>query len=216
MIEYVLRDMTGPEKGFYSAEDADSEGHEGKFFVWTADEIWQIVGDQQAAAICETYYGVSTRGNFEGKNILSIAKPVETVAQRYRITLPEVERALANARQKLFDAREKRIKPARDEKILTEWNGLMIHALAEISQSLNLPTALDAAINAANFVLQSMSQPDGKLFRSYKGIGTQPNADKHKVDDTTNPPSAFRLPHSARLNAYLEDYAAFARPRKSR
>ncbi len=122
-----------------------------------------------------------------------------------------MENALKEAHQKLFAAREQRIKPARDEKILTEWNGLMIHALAEISQALNLPSALEAASNAANFVLQKMSQPDGKLFRSYKATATQTNADELELEDATNPHSALRIPSSAKLNAYLEDYAAFAR-----
>ncbi|MFN8441247.1 MAG: thioredoxin domain-containing protein [Caldilineaceae bacterium] len=203
-VAYVLREMTSPEGGFYSTQDADSEGHEGKFFVWTPDEIWQIIGDQHQSALVETYYGVSTRGNFEGKNILSITKSLDNVAQRYRTTHEVVEAAINSARQKLFDAREQRIKPARDEKILVEWNGLMIHALAEISQSFNLPTALDAAINAANFILTHMSQPDGKLYRSYKSNGTQINGDKQGLENVANSQSAI-------LNAYLEDYASFAR-----
>lgn len=210
-VAYILREMTSPEGGFYSAQDADSEGHEGKFFVWTADEIWQIIGEQHKAALFETYYGVSTRGNFEGENILSIRKSLEEVAQRYRTTPKLVGIALADARQKLFAERENRIKPARDEKILTEWNGLMIHALAEISQALEMPQALDAAINAANFVLQTMSQADGKLYRSYKGIGTQINTDEHGLVEAEDSQFAIRNSQPAKFNAYLEDYAAFAR-----
>jgi uncharacterized protein YyaL (SSP411 family) len=184
-IDYVLREMTSPEGGFYSTQDADSEGHEGKFFVWTPAEI-EAVLDSHTAAIFETYYGVSERGNFEGKNILSIVRTPENVAERFRISVSEVEQALASARFKLFQAREQRVKPARDEKVLTEWNGLMIHALAECGVVLGRSDALQAAVKAADFILRQMSQEDGKLLRSYKD-------------------------GRARLNAYLEDYAALIR-----
>ncbi len=182
-IDYVLREMTSPEGGFYSTQDADSEGEEGKFFVWTPTEIEAILG-KEAATVFNAYYGVSARGNFEGKNILHVVTPVENVAQRFQMPVEAVERSLAASRRKLFDAREQRIKPGRDEKVLTEWNGLMIHALAECGAALRRDDALHAAQNAANFILQQMSQPDGKLYRSYKD-------------------------GQARLNAYLEDYAAF-------
>jgi len=182
-IDYVLREMKSPEGGFYSTQDADSEGEEGKFFVWTPTEIEAILG-KEAATVFNAYYGVSARGNFEGKNILHVVTPVENVAQRFQMPVEAVERSLAASRRKLFDAREQRIKPGRDEKVLTEWNGLMIHALAECGAALGRDDALHAAQNAANFILQQMSQPDGKLYRSYKD-------------------------GQARLNAYLEDYAAF-------
>ena len=184
-IDYVLREMTAPDGGFYSTQDADSEGEEGKFFVWSAAEIEQLLGSR-AATIFENYYGVSARGNFEGQNILAITRLVANVAERFRTTVDEVERVLADGRRKLFAAREGRIKPARDEKILTEWNGLMIHALAECGVVLGRADALAAATKAADFVLTNLSQPDGKLYRTYK-------ADQ------------------ARLNAYLEDYTALIR-----
>ena len=182
-IDYVLREMTSPEGGFYSTQDADSEGEEGKFFVWTPTEIEAILG-KEAATVFNAYYGVSARGNFEGKNILHVVTTAENIAQRFQMSIAAVERSLAASRRKLFDAREQRIKPGRDEKVLTEWNGLMIHALAECGAALGRDDALHAAQNAANFILQQMSQPDGKLYRSYKD-------------------------GQARLNAYLEDYAAF-------
>lgn len=182
-IDYVLREMTAPEGGFYSTQDADSEGEEGKFFVWTPTEIEAILG-KEAATIFNAYYGVSARGNFEGKNILHVVTTVENIAQRFQMPAEAVERSLATSRRQLFDAREQRIKPGRDEKVLTEWNGLMIHALAECGAALGRADALHAAQHAANFILQQMSQPDGKLYRSYKD-------------------------GKARLNAYLEDYAAF-------
>jgi hypothetical protein len=184
-IDYVLREMTAPDGGFYSTQDADSEGHEGKFFVWTPQEIEALL-EPHAAAIFETYYGVSDRGNFEGKNILHVSRSMENVAQRFRVEPAQVEAALAAARPVLFAARELRIKPGRDEKILTEWNGLMIHALAECGAVLGRADALAAAERAAGFALTRMSQPDGRLFRSYKD-------------------------GQARFNAYLEDYAALTR-----
>ncbi|MBX3050075.1 MAG: thioredoxin domain-containing protein [Caldilineaceae bacterium] len=183
--DYVLREMTSPEGGFYSAQDADSEGEEGKFFVWTPAEIEAILGKEDAALFGQVY-GVTARGNFEGHTILNIVRPVEGVAHSVGISTAALEKRLAAMRGKLFVEREKRIKPARDEKVLTEWNGLMIHALAEVGVALDRPDALAAAQTAANFVLDKMSQPDGKLYRTYKD-------------------------GQAKLNAYLEDYAAFAR-----
>ena len=184
-IDYVLREMTAPSGGFYSTQDADSEGHEGKFFVWSQAEIEALLAPH-TAAIFGDYYGVSARGNFEGKNILSIVRSVEQVARRFQVNEEMVRAALEQGRAVLFAHRETRIKPGRDEKILTEWNGLMIHALAECGVALDRPDALQAAIEAADFILAKMSQPDGRLYRSYKD-------------------------GQARFNAYLEDYAAFAR-----
>ncbi|MCB0186482.1 MAG: thioredoxin domain-containing protein, partial [Caldilineaceae bacterium] len=161
------------------------EGEEGKFFVWTPAEI-EAVLDVNEAKLLQAHYGVSARGNFEGHNILHVRRPLEDVAQELGLTLEQAEAQLAAAKAKLFAAREQRIKPARDEKILVEWNGLMIHALAEVGVVMGRQDALDAAIAAADFILNKMSQPDGKLYRSYKD-------------------------GRARLNAYLEDYAAFAR-----
>jgi uncharacterized protein YyaL (SSP411 family) len=184
-IDYVLREMTAPDGGFYSTQDADSEGHEGKFFLWSQQEIESLL-DPHTAAIFSDYYGVSARGNFEGKNILSVVRSVEQVAQRFKVSEAEVAEALRRGRAVLFAHRETRVKPARDEKILTEWNGLMIHALAECGVVLGRQDALAAAVRAAEFILAQMSQPDGRLYRSYKD-------------------------GRARFNAYLEDYASFIR-----
>jgi uncharacterized protein len=184
-IDYVLREMTAPEGGFYSAQDADSEGHEGKFFVWTPEEIRAVL-EPDNATLFATYYGVSARGNFEGKNILHVTRSLEQMAERLQMTPAALEQTLAESRRKLFAVREERIKPARDEKILTEWSALTIHALAEAGVVLNRPDALAAAVKAADFILTQMSQPDGKLYRSYKD-------------------------GRARHNAYLEDYAALVR-----
>jgi len=184
-IDYVLREMTAPGGGFYSTQDADSEGREGKYFVWSQPEI-EAQLDPHTAAIFGDYFGVSARGNFEGKNILSVVRTVEQVARRFQVSEDAVKAAIEQGRAVLFEQRETRIKPGRDEKILTEWNGLMIHALAECGVVLDRPDALAAAVQAADFILAKMSQPDGRLYRSYKD-------------------------GQARFNAYLEDYAAFVR-----
>ncbi len=184
-VDYVLREMTAPEGGFYSAQDADSEGEEGKFFVWTAEEIERILGKEEAALLGRCY-GVTPAGNFEGKTILNIRQTASEIAQQTGEEVEAVAERLAAARQKLFVEREKRVKPERDDKVLTEWNGLMIHALAEVGVVLGRADALEAARAAASFILAEMSQENGFLFRSYKD-------------------------GRARFNAYLEDYAAFAR-----
>ncbi len=192
-IDYVLREMTSPEGGFYSTQDADSEGHEGKFFVWTPQEIDALL-DAPSAAIVSAYYGVTQAGNFEGKTILSVVQSVEAVAAQLGVPVSTVEATLAQARAILFAAREQRIKPARDEKVLAEWNGLMIHALAECGVVLGRADALSAALRAADFVFTTMAQPDGRLFRTWRAA------------DPTMEGGGL-----AHLNAYLEDYAAMLR-----
>ena len=184
-VDYVLREMTSPEGGFYSAQDADSEGEEGKFFVWTAEEIEAVLDEEEAELLGRTY-GVMPGGNFEGNTILNLKRTVAEVAQEAGATVESIAARLAAARQKLFAVREERVKPERDDKVLTEWNGLMIHALAEVGVVLGREDALEAARKSADFVLAEMSQENGFLFRSYKD-------------------------GRARFNAYLEDYAAFAR-----
>ena len=196
-IDYVLREMTAPAGGFYSTQDADSEGEEGKFFVWSPAEIETLLGAENAR-LFNAHFGVSPRGNFEGHNILNINMTLADVARRFGKTEQGVAAVTAEGKHALFAARELRIKPARDEKVLTEWNGLMIHALADCGAVLGRADALDAARKAANFVLDKMSQPDGKLYRSW----TPPQP---------SPQENGRQRGGARFNAYLEDYAAFIR-----
>jgi uncharacterized protein YyaL (SSP411 family) len=121
-LDYVIREMTSPGGGFYSTQDADSEGEEGKFFVWTPDEIRAVLGDEADRFMAA--YGVTERGNFEGKNILELKGSLEE------------REALAEARRKLFDAREQRVHPGRDDKVLVSWNGLMLAAFAEAARVL--------------------------------------------------------------------------------
>ncbi|TLD41258.1 MAG: Thymidylate kinase [Candidatus Jettenia ecosi] len=167
IFTYVLRDMTSPEGGFYSAEDADSEGVEGKFYVWTPDEIIKILGEKEGNIFCD-YYDVSKEGNFEEKNILHVDKPVDTFSKMRGIKPSELEEVLRTAREKLFSLREKRIHPHKDDKILTSWNGLMIAALAKGAQALNEPKYTQAAMRAADFILNTLRQKDGTLLRRYR------------------------------------------------
>jgi uncharacterized protein YyaL (SSP411 family) len=184
-LDYVAREMTDPAGGFYSAQDADSEGEEGKFFLWTLDEIKQILGEQDAAIFCAAY-DVTPRGNFEGKSILNIPSPLDEIAEKLELSLAELDETLQRCKEILFEVREERIKPARDEKVLTSWNGLMLAAFAEAARVLNRPDYLTLAINNAAFILDTMLS-DGRLFRTWKA-----------------------QPGKAKLMGYLEDYAFYA------
>jgi uncharacterized protein YyaL (SSP411 family) len=157
-LDWVLSEMRAPEGGFYSALDADSEGEEGKFYVWTLDEVREVLGEDAAIAI--EYLGMSERGNFEGKNI-----PV-----RAKDGLPEA------IRLRLYQARSKRVWPGLDDKRLTAWNALMISALAEAGAALGEPRYLDAARSAAAFVLRSLRDDRGRLLRTYKDGEAKLNA----------------------------------------
>jgi uncharacterized protein YyaL (SSP411 family) len=152
-LDYVLREMTDPAGGFYSAQDADSEGHEGKFFVWTPDEIAAVLGD--AAPDARAYWGVDRGPNFEGKNILYVAGT------------PDPAR-IAIARAALFEARARRVHPGRDDKVLASWNGLAAQALAEAGRALGRDDYVRAAVRNVEFVLGAMRR-DGRLLRTWKG-----------------------------------------------
>jgi uncharacterized protein YyaL (SSP411 family) len=162
--------MTHPAGGFFSTQDADSEGEEGKFFLWTPDEVVAVLGEAEAE-LFNRYYDVSEQGNFEGKNILHVNEDLDALAQRpdarpdYIDSLRDV---LTHARQRLFLAREQRPKPARDEKILAAWNGLMMRAFAEAGAALDRPDYIAAARRNAQFILDEMTAEDGRLFRSWK------------------------------------------------
>ncbi|HLJ54052.1 MAG TPA: thioredoxin domain-containing protein, partial [Chthonomonadaceae bacterium] len=129
-LEYVLREMTAPSGGFYSAQDADSEGEEGRFFVWTPEEVDEVLG-RRDALVFDAFYGVTPNGNWEGKNILRVVKDAQEVATGLRISLQDAAQILDGGRARLFAARERRVKPGLDDKALTSWNGLMAAAFAE-------------------------------------------------------------------------------------
>ena len=166
ILDYVVREMQSPEGGFYSTQDADSEGHEGKFFVWTPTEIGEILGEEASKAFCR-YYDVTEGGNFEGSNILNVPRPLEQVAKELSLSPGELARILSEARQRLFPEREKRVKPHRDEKILTGWNGMMGVSFVEASLVLQRPDYLEVARRNARFLLEHLCRK-GRIFRTHK------------------------------------------------
>jgi len=168
IFEYVTREMQGPEGGFYCAQDADSEGKEGIFFTWTPSQVREILGKDAGDIFCRAY-GITSQGNFEdGRSIPHIPRPFETLSQGLGMGLAELNELLEDGRRKLFDAREKRVHPLKDDKILTAWNGLMIAALARGSQSLAERSYAQAAVGAANFILERMQTRTGRLYRRYR------------------------------------------------
>jgi uncharacterized protein len=172
ILEYVLREMKSPEGGFYSTQDADSEGGEGKYYVWTRNQIKEILGKEKGTYF-SAYYGVDVQGNFEGEeSVLHIASTVEKISELYGILVSEVETLLEEGKQKLFHAREKRPKPGRDEKILTSWNGLMISGLIDGFKATGNEDFLKAGEGAARFVLQEMKQ-NGNLMRVFNKGGSR-------------------------------------------
>ncbi len=182
ILDYVVREMTDAAGGFYSTQDADSEGVEGKFFVWSLAEVNELLGERDAALFA-AYYDVTSTGNFEDENILNVTRSLRDVAAAEKLTVAELSETLKRSRQILFAAREKRVKPARDEKILTAWNGLMLAAFAEAAAILGRADYLEVAKKNARFILDNLLR-DGLLLRTYKD-------------------------GQAKLNAYLEDYAFF-------
>ncbi len=165
-LEYLRRDLRHEDGGFYSAEDADSEGEEGKFYVWSSDEFFEVVGPTDGPAAA-AFFGVSTGGNFEGTNILNVAVPADRVAAEHGMSLEETMAAIERARSALFERRKTRIRPGLDHKVLASWNGLAIRAFAEAGAALDRPDLLAEAEAAANFVLGNMRRPDGRLARSW-------------------------------------------------
>jgi uncharacterized protein YyaL (SSP411 family)/aryl-alcohol dehydrogenase-like predicted oxidoreductase len=166
-LDYILREMVAPESGIFSSTDADSEGEEGKFFVWTPEQISEVL-DEEEARHFNAYYDISPVGNWEGVSIPNTPRPLEAVAERLGVASEELERSLEAARKKVYAARQRRAKPGLDDKIITAWNGLMIGALAEGHRVLGEPRYLEAAERAAGFILEKLSREDGGLYRTYR------------------------------------------------
>lgn len=171
ILQYITQEMTTPEGAFYSATDADSEGEEGTFFVWTATEIEKVLGAQQAK-LFNSVYGVTEKGNFAGKNVLSFVRPVAEVAKERGESPEQIEKRLQKARAALYVARQKRVAPYKDTKIIVSWNGLMISAFARAALVLNSPEYANHATRAAEFLLTKMKKGD-RLQRSvFNGIAS--------------------------------------------
>ncbi|NJK78771.1 MAG: thioredoxin domain-containing protein, partial [Chloroflexaceae bacterium] len=165
-LTYIQREMTHPDGGFYSTQDADSEGVEGKFFVWTPDQVREVLGED-AVLFCQLF-DVTARGNFEGSNILNLPHPVGEIARVTGVSLERLQEVAARGRVRLWQARERRIKPARDEKILTAWNGMMLRAVAAAARAFDSAQYLTMAQRNATFVLTHLLRGDGRVLRSWK------------------------------------------------
>ena len=167
VLHYIDRDMTSDEGGFFSAEDADSEGVEGKFYVWTEEEVESILG-RQTASVAVPFFDVSKEGNFEGKNILNQTRTPEELAKELGLSPEAVTAELSTAREKLLAERSKRIRPLLDDKILTSWNGLMISAMAKVGRVLNDMNRIAKAEKALRFILSNLETSEGKLLRRFR------------------------------------------------
>ena len=185
VLSYVEREMLDPQGGFYSAQDADTEGEEGRFFVWEPAEIDDLLGEE-AGRIVRAFYDVTDAPNFEGRNILWAPSSDEEVAAELGLTLGELDTALEAARAKLLAARDQRVRPGRDDKVLTSWNALMLKAFAEAGAALSQPSYLNIARRNAEFILSALAQ-DGRLLRTWKATADGSGQSK--------------------LKGYLEDYA---------
>ena len=191
IFTYILRDMTSPEGGFYSAEDADSEGEEGKFYIWTMREIEEYL-DKGEAELIKKVFNIEEAGNYleeatkkkTGSNILHLKESLSNLARELNFEEQDLRVKLEVIREKLFNVRVKRIHPHKDDKILTDWNGLMIAALARGAQILSEPLYLKVAEKAAKFILNDLRKPNGRFFHRYRD-------------------------GSREIDAYLDDYAFF-------
>ncbi|MEW6247740.1 MAG: aldo/keto reductase [Nitrospirota bacterium] len=194
VLDYILREMTSPEGGFYSATDADSEGVEGKFFVWTPEEIRAALLSEEDARLFCAYYDITAAGNWveplastphKAVSIPNRLRPVDETARELGLSVEELEAAVARLRPIVYDARRKRVPPGLDDKIITAWNGMMIGAMAEGGRVFDEARYLQAARRAADFLLSALRRPDGGLFRTFRA-------------------------GKARVTAFLEDYAWLA------
>ncbi|MEP6621941.1 MAG: thioredoxin domain-containing protein [bacterium] len=179
-VGWLAREMTSPDGGFYSSLDADSEGHEGRYYVWDSGELDALLGED--SALLKDYWGVSGDGNFEGRSILFVAADPEVVASRNAVTPPELRVAVERACRILYDARERRIRPARDEKVLAGWNGLMLRGVAEAARVFGDEAMAAVAVRNGEFLFRTLVHDD-RVLRSFKdGV--------------------------AKIGGFLEDYAA--------
>jgi uncharacterized protein YyaL (SSP411 family) len=167
ILDYVRRDLGHPEGGFYCGEDADSEGAEGTFYLWTPAQVTEILGKELGTVFCRSY-GISEAGNFEGKSIPHLGEDIATLAQRVGVDPEHLATLLAEGRRQLFAARQKRERPHRDDKILAGWNGLAIASLARAGAVLNEAELIEAARRAADFVLANLRRADGRLLRRWR------------------------------------------------
>lgn len=187
---YTMREMQDARGGYYATQDADSEGHEGKFFVWTQADVKDLLGDARETNIVCAHLGIETPGNFEDTDasVLSFAKSVDEIANEFKTNSNEITAIVDRAKKKMFDAREKRVKPFRDEKILSSWNGLMIAAMADAGAALDIPELTQSAERAMEFLERVL------ITKNASGLRVQ----RHTLKDIVKGPG------------FLDDYAFVA------
>lgn len=185
ILDYIGREMTGPKGGIYSSTDADSEGVEGKFFVWTPDEVENVLKNEEDSRRFCALYDITAAGNWEHTNIPNRLRPIEEVARQLNLTPDELMETASRVKPLLYEARRRRIPPGLDDKVITAWNGMMLSALAEAARVFGEERYLERAERTADFLLRIHAKPDGRLLRTSR-------ADR------------------AHLDAYLEDYAYLA------
>ena len=181
IFQYLCRDMVDADGGFHCSEDADSEGVEGRFYVWTPDEVMDALGADRGKRFCQVY-DITATGNFEGQSIPNLRKPIDAWAAELNMAPDRLHAELTEDRQKLFQVRSQRVHPGRDDKIITAWNSLAIEALAIGGSVLDEQRFVDAAVRAADFIHERMRDPDGRLLHAFRG-------------------------GSAHLDGYVDDYA---------
>jgi uncharacterized protein YyaL (SSP411 family) len=181
-LEFIRREMTHPQGGFYSSLDADSEGEEGKYYIWTPEEIRAALPDQDAASLVTAAYGITAAGNFEGSTVLQRVLDDQEIAVQFNIPLQEVARTLDPIHNQLLEYRQGRIRPGTDDKVLVSWNALMSIAFAEAGRYLNISDYTQLAARNLTFLLQNLLV-EGRLLRAWRE-------------------------GQANHNAFLEDYAA--------
>ncbi|MEM9848994.1 MAG: thioredoxin domain-containing protein, partial [Bacteroidota bacterium] len=184
-LDFVARELTDTKGGFYSSLDADSEGEEGKFYVWTAEELAAVLEDEAQLALFEAHYEVKKDGNWEATNVLHRKQSLAEVAAEFGLSETAAQAQLDEAKAKLLEARAMRVRPGTDDKILTAWNALMLKGYVDAYKALGEAAYLETALKNANFLLSNMLQADHRLYRNHK--------DGKSV-----------------INAFLDDYALLA------
>lgn len=167
ILDYVLRDLRHSEGGFYCGEDADSEGAEGTFYLWTPEQVKEVLGEELGSVFCRSY-DITAEGNFEGKSIPHLKEDLASLARRVKVPLEDLSELLAEGRHRLLESRKKRIRPHRDDKILTGWNGLAVVALARAGAVLEEKRFIEQAQNSVHFILNRLRDENGRLLRRFR------------------------------------------------
>ena len=196
ILDFVLREMTGPEGGFYSAIDAETGTEEGRYYLWRRDELAGLLDREQFRLLADVY-GIGPEGNFEGRHVLLLPRPLEETARARQWTEEQLRQRLEPIHQKLLQVRNRRERPATDTKVLAAWNGLMIRGLADAGRLLHEKRYVLTAEAAADFVLSRLRNPEGRMFRSLAGGRARPTFGRD--------PRSVGAP-----DAYLDDYAFLA------